>query len=121
MACLLIAQLTLELAPSRHCLFWQFLSKQTNASHNSYYQALGNGLVTDETRIFGDRTVRAYVTLNKNSSCHLFFSTVTPIALHMSIIWQDSKVLHDTSFKAMTFPRPSSISSAGTLRRITIL
>ena len=43
----LIAQLALELAPSVRCLFRQFLSKQTDASLNSYYRALGNGLVMD--------------------------------------------------------------------------
>ena len=47
LAWLLIAQLALESAPSVHCLFRQFLSKQTDASLNSYYRALGNGLVTD--------------------------------------------------------------------------
>ena len=47
LAWLLIAQLALESAPSVRCLFRQFLSKQTNASLNSYYHALGNGLVTD--------------------------------------------------------------------------
>lgn len=43
----LIAQLALESAPSVRCLFRQFLSKQTDASLNSYYRALGNGLVMD--------------------------------------------------------------------------
>ena len=43
----LIAQLALESAPSVRCLFRQFLSKQTDASLNSYYRALSNGLVTD--------------------------------------------------------------------------
>ncbi len=47
LAWLLIAQLALESAPSVRCLFGQFLSKQTDASLNSYYRALGNGLVTD--------------------------------------------------------------------------
>ena len=47
LAWLLIAQLALESAPSVRCLFRQFLSKQTDASLNSYYRALGNGLVTD--------------------------------------------------------------------------
>ncbi|MCB5744662.1 hypothetical protein LK476_11995, partial [Veillonella ratti] len=45
LAWLLIAQLALESAPSVRCLFRQFLSKQTDASLNSYYRALGNGLV----------------------------------------------------------------------------
>ena len=44
---LLIAQLALESASSVRCLFRQFLSKQTDTSLNSYYRALGNGLVTD--------------------------------------------------------------------------
>ncbi|MDY4475664.1 hypothetical protein [Mitsuokella sp.] len=39
--------MVLESAPSVRCLFRQFLSKQTDASLNSYYRALGNGLVTD--------------------------------------------------------------------------
>ena len=47
LAWLLIAQLALESAPSVRCLFRQFLSKQTDASLNSYYRVLGNGLVTD--------------------------------------------------------------------------
>ena len=47
LAWLLIAQLALESASSVRCLFRQFLSKQTDASLNSYYRALGNGLVTD--------------------------------------------------------------------------
>lgn len=47
LAWILIAQLVLESAPSVRCLFRQFLSKQTDASLNSYYRALGNGLVTD--------------------------------------------------------------------------
>jgi len=38
-----------------------------------------------KTRIFGDRTVHAYVTLSKSGSRRLFFSTVDPMALHMSI------------------------------------
>ena len=38
-----------------------------------------------KTRIFGDRTVHAYVTLSKSGSRRLFFSTVAPMALHMSI------------------------------------
>ena len=47
LAWLLIAQLALESAPSVRCLYGQFLSKQTDASLNSYYRALGNGLITD--------------------------------------------------------------------------
>ena len=47
LAWLLIAQLALESASSVRCLFRQFLSKQTDASLNSYYRALGDGLVTD--------------------------------------------------------------------------
>ena len=47
LAWLLIAQLALESASSVRCLFRQFLSKQTDVSLNSYYRALGNGLVTD--------------------------------------------------------------------------
>ncbi len=47
LAWFLIAQLALESAPSMRCLFRQFLSKQTDASLNSYYRALSNGLVTD--------------------------------------------------------------------------
>ena len=47
LAWLLIAQLALESASSVRCLFRQFLSKQTDTSLNSYYRALGNGLVTD--------------------------------------------------------------------------
>lgn len=187
LACFFIAQLALESAPSVRCLFRQFLSKQTDASLNSYYRALGNGLVTDasirqalalralaivlealrqepilnvicnarrdtaifelptstagrrgrppkygrrlkldespvapenysfkmdgylvadrlvKTRIFGDRTVHAYVTLSKSGSRRLFFSTVDPMALHMSIAWQESKALRDTSSRLMTF------------------
>lgn len=56
-----------------------------------------------KTRIFGDRTVHAYVTLCKSGSRRLFFSTVAPMALHMSIVWQESKTLRDTSHKLMTF------------------
>ncbi|MDD6382351.1 MAG: transposase [Selenomonadaceae bacterium] len=56
-----------------------------------------------KTRIFGDRAVHAYVTLSKNGSRRLFFSTVNPMALHMSITWQESKTLRDTSSKLMTF------------------
>ena len=56
-----------------------------------------------KTRIFGDRAVHAYVTLSKNGSRRLFFSTVNPMALHMSIAWQESKTLRDTSSKLMTF------------------
>ena len=56
-----------------------------------------------KTRIFGDRTVHAYVTLSKSGSRRLFFSTVDPMALHMSIAWQESKLLRDTSPKLMTF------------------
>ena len=56
-----------------------------------------------KTRIFGNRTVHAYVTLSKNGSHRLFFSTVDPMALHMSIAWQESKALRGASSKAMTF------------------
>lgn len=56
-----------------------------------------------KTRIFGDRTVHAYVTLSKSGSRRLFFSTVDPMALHMSIAWQESKALRDTSSRLMTF------------------
>ena len=56
-----------------------------------------------KTHIFGDRTVHAYVTLSKSGSRRLFFSTVDPMALHMSIAWQESKILRDTSSKLMTF------------------
>ena len=47
LAWFLMGQLALESAPSVRCLYRQFLSKQTDASLNSYYRALGNGLVTD--------------------------------------------------------------------------
>ena len=56
-----------------------------------------------KTRIFGDRTVHAYVTLSKSGSRRLFFSTVAPMALHMSIAWQENKTFCDTSSKLMTF------------------
>ena len=56
-----------------------------------------------KTHIFGDRTVHAYVTLSKSGSRRLFSSTVDPMALHMSIAWQESKILRDTSSKLMTF------------------
>jgi hypothetical protein len=36
-----------------------------------------------KTRIFGNRTVHAYVMLSKSGSHRLFFSTVDPMALHM--------------------------------------
>ena len=54
-----------------------------------------------KTRIFGDRTVHAYVTLSKSGSRRLFFSTVDPMALHMSIAWQENKGLRNTSSKHM--------------------
>ena len=54
-----------------------------------------------KTRIFGDRTVHAYVTLSKSGSYRLFFSTVDPMALHMSIAWQENKTLRNTSSKHM--------------------
>ncbi len=54
-----------------------------------------------KTRIFGNRTVHAYVTLSKSGSYRLFFSTVDPMALHMSIAWQKNKTLHNTSSKYM--------------------
>ena len=38
-----------------------------------------------KTRIFDDRIVRTYVTLNKSGSRRFFFSTVAPMALYMSI------------------------------------
>ena len=47
LAWLLVGQLALESTPSVRCLYRQFLSKQTDASLNSYYRALSNGLVTD--------------------------------------------------------------------------
>ena len=56
-----------------------------------------------KARIFGDRTVHAYVTLSKSGSRRLFFSTVAPMALHMSVAWQESRALHGASSKAMTF------------------
>ena len=56
-----------------------------------------------KTRIFGDRTVHAYVTLSKSGSRRLFFSTMAPMALHMSIAWQENKTLRDTSSKFMVF------------------
>lgn len=57
-----------------------------------------------KTRIFGDRTVHAYVTLSRSGSHRLFFSTVNPMALHMSIVWQESKALRrGASSKAMAF------------------
>ena len=46
LAWFLISQLALESAPSVRCLFRQFLSKQMDASLNSYYRALGNRLTT---------------------------------------------------------------------------
>ena len=61
LAWLLIAQLALESASSVRCLFRQFLSKQTDASLNSYYRALGNGLVTDAS-IRRALTLRALAT-----------------------------------------------------------
>ena len=54
-----------------------------------------------KTRIFGDRTVHDYVTLSKSGSYRLFFSTVDPMALHMSIAWQENKTLRNTSSKHM--------------------
>ena len=54
-----------------------------------------------KTHIFGDRTVHAYVTLSKSGSYRLFFSTVDPMALHMSIAWQENKTLRNTSSKHM--------------------
>ena len=53
--------------------------------------------------IFGDRQVHVYVTLSKSGSRRLFFSTVDPMALHMSIAWQDSRMLHGASSKEMEF------------------
>ena len=54
-----------------------------------------------KTRIFGNRTVHAYVTLSKSGSYRLFFSTVDPMALHMSIAWQENKTLRNISSKYM--------------------
>ena len=54
-----------------------------------------------KTRIFGDHTVHAYVTLSKSGSYRLFFSTIDPMALHMSIAWQENKGLRNTSSKHM--------------------
>ena len=54
-----------------------------------------------KTHILGDRTVHAYVTLSKSGSRRLFFSTVDPMALHMSIAWQENKTLRNTSSKHM--------------------
>ena len=148
LAWLLIAQLALESASSVRCLFRQFLSKQTDASLNSYYRVLGNGLVTDasirqaltlralaivpeslrqepillsvdDTTIakwgkhfdgvgilydhakHDGKSYHAYVTLSKSGSYRLFFSTIDPMALHMSIAWQENKGLRNTSSKHM--------------------
>lgn len=68
------------------CLFRQFLSKQTDASLNSYYRALGNGLVTDAS-------IRRALTLRALA--------IVPEALHMSIAWQENKGLRNTSSKHM--------------------
>ncbi|WP_286820489.1 transposase [Mitsuokella sp. UBA4253] len=54
-----------------------------------------------KTRIFGDHTVHAYVTLSKSGSYRLFFITIDPMALHMSIAWQENKGLRNTSSKHM--------------------
>lgn len=54
-----------------------------------------------KTRIFGGHTVHAYVTLSKSGSYRLFFSTIDPMALHMSIAWQENKGLRNTSSKHM--------------------
>ena len=54
-----------------------------------------------KTRIFDDHTVHAYVTLSKSVSYRLFFSTIDPMALHMSIAWQENKGLRNTSSKHM--------------------
>ena len=86
LAWLLIAQLSLESASSVRCLFRQFLSKQTDASLNSYYRALGNGLVTDAS-------IRRALTLRALA--------IVPEALHMSIAWQENKGLRNTSSKHM--------------------
>ena len=43
------------------------------------------------------------VTLSKSGSRRLFFSTVAPMSLHMSITWQENKTLRDTSSKFMAF------------------
>ena len=151
LAWLLIAQLALESASSVRCLFRQFLSKQTDASLNSYYRALGNGLVTDASirraltlralaivpqalrqepilLSVDDTTIakwgnhfdgvgilydhakhdgksyfngHAFVTLSKSGSYRLFFSTIDPMALHMSIAWQENKGLRNISSKHM--------------------
>ena len=45
--------------------------------------------------------VHAYVTLSKSGSYRLFFSTIDPMALHMSIAWQENKGLRNTSSKHM--------------------
>ena len=72
-----------------------------NHSHRMDGYLVSHRLV--KTRIFGNRTVHAYVTLSKSGSRCLFFSTVDPMALHISIAWQESKALRDTSSRLMTF------------------
>lgn len=79
LAWLLIAQLALESAPSVRCLFRQFLSKQTDASLNI-------------------STVWAFCTTTPST-----MASPISMAMHMSIAWQESKALRDTSSKLMTF------------------
>lgn len=59
----LMGQLTLELAPLVRCLYRHLLSKQTDTS----------------------LSMCSYVTLSKSGSRRLFFSTVAPMAPHMSV------------------------------------
>lgn len=56
-----------------------------------------------KAKIFGDCQVHAYVTLSKSGSRRLFLSTVKPMALHMSVAWQNSKMLRDAGSKEMEF------------------
>ena len=90
-------------------LVWNYLCRMDN-----YFVA--HRLV--KTRIFGDHTVHAYDAGARAARTVSLFSIVDPILLHMSIAWQESKALRDTSSKHMAIYPPASTSSLA-LRRTT--
>lgn len=72
-----------------------------------------------KTRIFGNRSVHAYVTTSQSGSRRLFFSTLNSMSMHMSIAWQENKALNGANSKEMDSIPCASTSSAGALRRTT--
>ncbi len=109
LAWLLIAQLALESASSVRCLFRQFLSKQTDASLNSYYRALGNGLVTDAS-IRRALTLRALAMCRRrygrSLSCSAWMTRPLPSGASISTVWAFCTTMPSTMASSISMAMP---------------